>query len=41
VIATRYPQVGNGIDIVDMKPEQRATLEKFLEAQQVQTPKRF
>jgi c-di-GMP-binding flagellar brake protein YcgR len=41
VIATRYPQVGNGIDIVEMKPEQRATLEKFLEAQQVQTPKRF
>lgn len=41
VIATRYPQVGNGIDISDMKSEDRAKLEAFLKAQEVQLPKRF
>jgi hypothetical protein len=39
VIATKYPQVGNGIDIKDMKPESRAKLEAFLKAQEVQIPK--
>ncbi len=41
VIATRYPQVGNGIDITDMKREDRARLEAFLKTQEVQLPKRF
>ena len=39
VIATKYPQVGNGIDITEMKPESRAKLEAFLKAQEVQIPK--
>ena len=39
VIATKYPQVGNGIDIKEMKPESRAKLEAFLKAQEVQVPK--
>ena len=41
VVATRYPQVGNGIDITDMKLEDRAKLEAFLKAQEVSLPKRF
>lgn len=41
IIATRYPQVGNGIDITDMNPEDRAKLEVFLKAQEVRLPKRF
>lgn len=41
LIATRYPQVGNGIDITDMKPEDRAKLEAFLNTQTLQFPKRF
>jgi c-di-GMP-binding flagellar brake protein YcgR len=41
IIATRYPQVGNGIDITDMKAEDRARLEAFLKTQTVQLPKRF
>ena len=39
VIATKYPQVGNGIDITEMKPESRGKLEAFLKAQEVQNPK--
>ena len=35
VVATRYPQVGNGIDLSDMKPEDRAKLEAFLKTQEV------
>lgn len=30
VVATKYPQVGNGIDFVDMAPEDRLKLERFL-----------
>jgi len=30
VIATRYPQVGNGIDILEMSSEDRQKLESFL-----------
>lgn len=41
VVATRYPQVGNGIDITDMKPEDRAKLEGFLKTPDVQLPRRF
>jgi hypothetical protein len=41
VVATRYPQVGNGIDISDMKSEDRVKLEAFLKNQEVQLPKRF
>ena len=41
VIATRYPQVGNGIDITDIKPEDRAKLDAFLNTPGVQLPKRF
>jgi hypothetical protein len=39
VIATKYPQVGNGIDIKEMKAEDRAKLEAFLKAQEVQIQK--
>ena len=40
IIATKYPQVGNGIDIKEMKPEDRIKLEAFLKAQQeVRVPK--
>jgi PilZ domain-containing protein len=41
VIATRYPQVGNGIDLTDMKPEDHAKLESFLKAQEVSLAKRL
>jgi len=41
VVATKYPQVGNGIDLKEMKAEDRGKLEAFLKAQAVQTPKRF
>ncbi len=41
VIATRYPQVGNGIDITDIKPEDRAKLDAFLKTQEVELPKRL
>ena len=34
VVATCFPQVGNGITILEMTPEGRATLENFLKAQQ-------
>jgi hypothetical protein len=30
VVATRYPQVGNGIDILEMSPADRSKLEQFL-----------
>ena len=30
VIATKYPQVGNGIDFIDMKPEDRLVLSDFI-----------
>jgi c-di-GMP-binding flagellar brake protein YcgR len=30
VIATKYPQVGNGIDFVEMAPEERLRLNDFL-----------
>ncbi len=39
VVATRYPQVGNGIDLTDMKPEDRAKLEAFVKTQEVQLAK--
>ena len=39
VVATRYPQVGNGIDLTEMKPEDRAKLEAFLKTQEVQLAK--
>jgi hypothetical protein len=39
VIATKYPQVGNGIDIKEMNPEGRAKLEAFLKTQELPTPK--
>ena len=32
VVATRYPQVGNGFDFVDMKPEDRLKLNDFIVA---------
>lgn len=31
VVATKYPQVGNGIDFVDMAPEDRLKLNAFIE----------
>ncbi len=34
VVATCFPQVGNGITILEMAPEDRAKLESFLKAQQ-------
>ncbi|HZP18088.1 MAG TPA: PilZ domain-containing protein [Terriglobales bacterium] len=30
VVATRYPQVGNGIEIVQISPDDRAKLEAYL-----------
>jgi c-di-GMP-binding flagellar brake protein YcgR len=30
VVATKYPQVGNGIDFIDMAPEDRLTLGEFI-----------
>ena len=30
VVATKYPQVGNGIDFIDMSPEDRLKLTEFL-----------
>ncbi len=41
VIATRYPQVGNGIDFVDMSAPDRAKLEGFLANQELKQPKVF
>jgi 2-keto-3-deoxy-L-rhamnonate aldolase RhmA len=32
VVATRYPQVGNGFDFVDMMPEDRLKLNDFIVA---------
>ena len=32
VVATRYPQVGNGFDFVDIKPEDRLKLNDFIVA---------
>jgi c-di-GMP-binding flagellar brake protein YcgR len=32
VVATRYPQVGNGIDLVEMAPEDRQKLERHIAA---------
>jgi hypothetical protein len=32
VIATKYPQVGNGIDFIDMAPDDRLKLSKYLAA---------
>ncbi len=37
VIATKYPQVGNGIDIKEMETEDRVKLDAFLKSQE--TPK--
>ena len=39
IVATKYPQVGNGIDLSEMKPEDRAKLEAFLKAQEIRIPK--
>jgi hypothetical protein len=39
VVATKYPQVGNGIDIQEMRAEDRAKLGAFLKAQEIQIPK--
>lgn len=39
VVATKYPQVGNGIHIQEMAAEDRAKLDAFLKAQEVQVPK--
>ena len=41
MVATRYPQVGNGIDITEMNSEDRARLDTFLKGQEVHFPKRF
>jgi len=30
VVATKYPQVGNGIDFIDMAPDDRLKLSKYL-----------
>jgi hypothetical protein len=30
VVATKYPQVGNGIDFVEMAPEDRLRLSEFI-----------
>ena len=30
VVATKYPQVGNGIDFVEVSPEDRLKLSKFI-----------
>jgi len=38
VIATRYPQVGNGIDIVEISSADRAKLEAFVRNQEVKRP---
>lgn len=38
VIATRYPQVGNGIDIVEMSAADHAKLASFLAKQEVSRP---
>jgi hypothetical protein len=37
VVATKYPQVGNGIDIKEMETEDRVKLDAFLKSQE--TPK--
>jgi PilZ domain len=34
VVATHYPQVGNGIDITEMSSADRASLHKFCETQE-------
>jgi len=41
VIATRYPQVGNGIDILEMSAEDHAKLEAFVQNQQAKRAKAF
>jgi c-di-GMP-binding flagellar brake protein YcgR len=38
VIATRYPQVGNGIDITEISSADRAKLEAFVRNQEVKRP---
>lgn len=30
VVATKYPQVGNGIDFIDIAPEDRLKLDEFI-----------
>jgi len=30
VVATKYPQVGNGIDFIDMAPDDRLKLSKYI-----------
>ena len=30
VVATKYPQVGNGIDFIDMAPQDRLKLDEFI-----------
>jgi c-di-GMP-binding flagellar brake protein YcgR len=41
VIATRYPQVGNGIDILEMSAEDHAKLEAFVRDQEAKRQKVF
>lgn len=41
VIATRYPQVGNGIDILEMSAEDHAKLEAFVAKQEMKRPTPF
>jgi PilZ domain len=41
VIVTRYPQVGNGIDIFVTSAQDRAKLKSFLAKQEFQQPKPF
>jgi hypothetical protein len=41
VIATRYPQVGNGIDILEMSAEDHAKLEAFVRNQEAKRQKVF
>jgi len=41
VIATRYPQVGNGIDILEMPAEDHAKLEAFVAKQEMKRSKPF
>jgi c-di-GMP-binding flagellar brake protein YcgR len=32
IVATRYPQVGNGIEFVDMAPQDRLQLSRYIES---------
>ena len=37
VVATRYPQVGNGIEFIEMAPEHRLKLSQFISDAEQQT----